>query len=184
MQSKTSTLFLSAALLALIAMYGAGVALAQTETTSTVTETGLSQGDQSRIINLAANMSNRADAAIKRFDAIGTRFDSRIKKLEVEGYNMSTVWPLVQSAKEAVFSASTLVGNMDTDIFAVVESTNPKETWSTTRQNFANIKQDLLRAQDFYQKALTEMKTIVAQGVPQQQAGTSTEATVTTPVMQ
>jgi hypothetical protein len=177
MQSKTiSTLLVSGFALALFC--GASfIALAQT---TPAAQSGLTAEEQTRAINLAANMSNKLDAAILRFETISTRLQSRIIKMETDGYNMALIWPHLSAVNKNMEQARLLMGGMPS-IAELVASENPKAEWAAARGKFLEVKAELQSAKQSLMLTITEMKAAAAKGP---QAGPDGTPAADAPIMQ
>ncbi|GEM_PF-2635183 len=119
----------------------------------------LSERLQERIINLASNVVNRTDAAIKRLDNIAGRIDSRMDKLEAEG--VDTTLPLerfnqgmmsLQSAKDI---QSTLISAS-----SAISSDNPGQSFATLIETYRKIRQDLNVAHQAFTDTVQIMKDL------------------------
>jgi exonuclease VII small subunit len=119
----------------------------------------LSTQMQTRIINLAANISNRMDAALARLDAIVLRIESRTQKLADAGYTVDAILPLIDEAKASLDKARTQLEGIDAHVNKTVSSESPQVEWQKLRQAFTTIKEDLNTAKESLRKAVAEMKT-------------------------
>lgn len=126
-------------------------------------QSGLSAEDQTRAINLVANLTNKLDAAILRFEQISVRIQARIKEMELQGYNMAEAWVKLNAVDQALAGTRVQMTEMDY-IVAIVESENPKEAWATSRLKFIAVKTSLQEIQTALRETITELRTALADG--------------------
>lgn len=189
MQINISQVFVKSSLVAFLAISGAYIALAQTDATSTVeaesemeatttvTETvapqsralerkTLSLQMQNRVLNLAANVSNRGDALVLRFENIMKRMESRAAKLEAQGSDMAEVRIKINEANAALIQAKSELGTIDAKIANVVRGENSRDSWETARGTFMAIKTNILEARRSLKEALEAMKRSASTPAP------------------
>lgn len=106
----------------------------------------LSKGQQDRIINLAANVSNRMEASIKRLSNIAERLESRINKMKAEGKNIGEAEASLQQARLRISEAQLKIGGIDSDTYAFVTSEKPKETWLGLKETYKETREFISQA--------------------------------------
>lgn len=99
----------------------------------------LSPVAQTRITNLAANMSNRLDAHARRLDNVLTRLGSRIEKVAAEGKNVDTAQAALTTARAELAKANTSLSDIDDGVSSFVGSDNPRASWQSLRATYTNI---------------------------------------------
>jgi len=128
------------------------------ERRTTLTETA-----QKRVINLAANISNRIDATIARLTNIATRLESRIEKLKNIGVNTAAAEEELATANELLTSIAERMANIDSDVYKSITSETPRESWQTIRAFLVEIKNDLMSAKAALRATVAALKNAVAE---------------------
>ncbi len=144
-----------------------------TTTQETPSQAVLSPTTEKRLINLAANISNRLDGLNMRLRQIAGRVDQRIEKQAEAGYNVDAARASLQTAYAELDAASKELKHIDQDVYRTFRSLNPKEGWREVRATY-------LRARDNIQAAHRQLKTSVAllkAATPATAAATSTATT-------
>lgn len=111
-----------------------------------------------RIQNLAGNMTARMNAAASRFVIITDRLETRIEKLEMQGYPTGDAFEIVLSARRELRKAQDAIGNFDTLIQQVSFVDSPKESFKAARTEFTTAKNSLLETHRLLREAVTELK--------------------------
>jgi len=128
--------------------------------------TMLAERTQSRVKNLAANISNRVEAAIGRLDQIITRMEARMDLLEEQGVDVDDARAELENAKEALQNATDAIASIDTDVETVIGSEDPQAAWSSVRTVFTTVKSELQIAQTALKSSLALLKqAVVAAGL-------------------
>jgi len=144
---------------------------------------------QERVTNLAANISNRMDAAATRFGQIIDRLNSRITKLSAQGVDTTEAAGHVADAQAHLDAATTVLADIDTTIAAVTSSENPREAWVTAKSTYQGARASLHAAQQSLRAAVAALKlavqtsatnTGVSDAVQNDNADANEEATSTT----
>lgn len=161
MQSKKITaLFISTLVLA---VFSSLFFTAFAQEPASTNENPLTADEQTRVVNLAANMSNKIDAATYRFEEISARVFSRVKKMEAEQYDMGLVWPHLQASAASIENIKAQMQGMD--FFAVViQSEDPAAAWTETREKYLAAAVELGKVKQSLQSAVTEMKASLLKG--------------------
>lgn len=105
----------------------------------------LQERAQTRILNLAANLSNRMDAAIRRFESISSRLASRIDTMEAAGSDVSAARTQLTQAEQELERARTILSTIDNDVIQFVSSENPQANWLRVRNVYTDAR-DTLKA--------------------------------------
>lgn len=132
---------------------------------------------QTRLTNLAANISNRLDAYLRRFDNVATRLNSRMTKMEAEGKDVAAARATLASAETQLATARQTLASIDRDVAAFVGSDNPREAWARVKTTYTTSYTALAAAH-------ADLKTVVtllsdAGTIPPAETATSTVDTVT-----
>ena len=117
-------------------------AFAQTEPN---TQT-LSPQQQERVINLAANMTNRMEAMVKRMQQINGRIQSRAEQVNDQPEAMERVMKGVSAINSLLNEANRFLASIDSDIHAVATAEAPGKQWQSVRAQYLDIKQKLRKA--------------------------------------
>lgn len=107
--------------------------------------TSLTEAQQARVTNLAANISNRLDATVARLENISTRIESRIAILEGNGQDQSSAKETLAAASNALANATESLALIDTQVTAVATSNEPRAAWVGLKAQYADV-QNQLRA--------------------------------------
>jgi exonuclease VII small subunit len=110
---------------------------------------------QQRVLNLAANLSNRFDAASNRLLAIVTRLESRIVKLNNANFDTTAASEELRVAAKHIAAALTTLGNIDKQVNDATTSTEPQNKWRGVFQSYKEAAISLRAAQ-------TSLKQVVA----------------------
>lgn len=118
----------------------------------------LSDRVQQRIINLAANMSNRIDSANERLQTIADRLQSRINKMSTEGLNVQIAQQHLNDAQQKLLQSAQTMSTIDSDVAGMVSSENPRATWQQVRNTFVQAAQHLLASRDSLRQSIAALK--------------------------
>ena len=133
---------------------------------------------QTRIINLAANISNRIDASIRRLTNIADRLESRMRKLDARGIDTTDAATHVAQARQTLARLTERMSSIDQAVYDSVTSQTPRDTWQQVKPIFQNAATDLPSAHAALRAAVAAL-----QAAPARQTETSTstdEHTLTT----
>lgn len=133
----------------------------------------LQKKSQTRIINLAANISNRFDGIIYRLENISGRLNTRIEKQTAAGYDVSAARASLQNANNALKDAKKQMDGIDEAVIGAIGSTDPRREWEDVRTRFTSTR-------DSIKIAYTELKNTVANIKNAPRASQSTPAATTT----
>lgn len=140
-----------------------------------VTEPTLQKIAQTRLTNLAANMSNRMDSAVKRLQNVTDRLNSRLTKMESEGKNMSAAKTELENATRALAEAKDNLATIDMEVNAFIGSATPRENWQNVKNTYAATRASIMSAHTSILKTIELAKS--AGTVPAPEAATSTTST-------
>jgi hypothetical protein len=118
---------------------------------------------QERITNLAANISNRMDAAVVRLTQIIDRLTARTAELESKGVDTDEAEGHIAAAKTAVDAAALLISDIDEEMAAATGSESPRENWTAARETFIGVKAELMKARESLRAAVASLKAAVAE---------------------
>ncbi|MFM2424275.1 MAG: hypothetical protein RLZZ70_666 [Candidatus Parcubacteria bacterium] len=116
-----------------------------TEPASTPGEvrTTLPRTAQMRIMNLAANISNRFDASVRRLTNIQTRLESRAAKLDSEGLNTAPAREKLAEATSHIDEAAKDLATIDTAVALFVGSETPRDRWQILKETYRGIAEEI-----------------------------------------
>ena len=98
--------------------------------------TALTQIRQTRITNLAANISNRMDAAVMRLSTISQRLEQRIIKMEELGIETSLAKEKLASANKTLVDARLKLSDIDSLVNGATYSIEPRSDWLTVKERY------------------------------------------------
>lgn len=124
-----------------------------------VRQSALTERTQERIINLAANVSNKTEGAIERIDNIANRFESRIEKLEATGTDTTEARTHLNDAYFSIHKAIDTLSNIDVIVDNVVYSENPRATWITAKSTYQTTKAHLTVAHESLRLTLEALRS-------------------------
>ncbi len=142
---------------------------------------------QQRITNLAANISNRMDAAIARLNQIAGRLEVRIDQLEAAGVDVTEAEAELNKATESLERAAGTISDIDAIMADVTGSESPAQMWQTGRDTFVVVKSDLQSAREALRASVAALKQAAGEAglqaggssaVRQDEAGTPEAAEV------
>ena len=117
---------------------------------------------QKRIINLAANISNRIDASVTRLENIATRLNRRIGKLENEGVDTTAAKAELEAAHATLATIKADMSTIDALVYGSVTSESPREDWQNVKAQYRKTRTDLLTAQNQLRASVAALKAAVA----------------------
>ena len=137
----------------------------------------LSPVAQTRIRNLAANLSNREDAAVRRLENVSARLDSRLKIFEGNGMDMSSARTHLTEATAALATAKQNLDGIDAAVNTFVGSSNPREYWTTLKGTYSDTATTIQAAYDALVLALAQAENPGMQTPTEAATTTSTTST-------
>lgn len=149
------------------------------ETVSPKDQSVLSARTQKRIINLAANISNRLDGISDRMTQIAGRLEKRIEKQSSEGYDVTAAKNSLGSAKRALETARKDLSTIDRKVLAAVGSPDPKTGWKDVRATYIIARDNIRIAHTELRNTIGNLKSATLPPA-QAETATSTESNETT----
>lgn len=119
----------------------------------------LSQRAQDRIINLAANISNRIDAVITRLQNIADRIASRITKLGDSDVDTITAASALASAQISLDAAKAAMLIIDTEVVTAVGSADVRMAWQSVTSIYTTARNHLGTAHTEIRAAAEALQT-------------------------
>jgi len=119
----------------------------------------LSATAQTRITNLAANISNREDATVRRIQNVTTRLESRLATMKAAGKDVLTAESKVTDAKTNLGLAKSSLNTIDKAVATFVGSSNPKESWNNLKSIYITINTNIKAAYEALKDAVTAAET-------------------------
>lgn len=138
-----------------------------------IAEPTLQRVAQTRLTNLAANMSNRMDGAVARLQNVTDRLNSRLTKMEAEGKNVTPAREELAIAQGKLDEAKRSLATIDTEVNAFVGSATPRENWINLKNTYLNTRAIIIAA---HQSILATINLAQNTGTPVTDA-TSTATT-------
>ncbi len=142
----------------------------------------LSEVRQQRIINLAANISNRMDAAVNRLFNIISRIESRIQKLSLNGVDTSAAQDSLQEASRTLAEARALLRDIDTLVYEATTNEGAYGKWEDLRTRYQTIASLIRGTQTSLRETIANLKEapIQTEIAPENQSAVSTPDSSTT----
>lgn len=138
----------------------------------------LTTQEQTRIINLAANISNQLDAVGMRLSDIATRLERRISKTDSNRFNTPAAEAALIEARSALRLASAILHDIDQAVFDATTAANPAAAWLSVKTKYQSARTELLEAKTALQAATVHL------AMPRPAApATSTTTASTTPTI-
>ncbi len=103
----------------------------------------LTTAAQVRLTNLAANVSNRLDAYVRRIANVTNRLDSRAAKLADSGLDVSAAKQKITTARNEIEKAQISLNNIDTIVHNFVQSENPQTYWPSLKTTYQNAQTNI-----------------------------------------
>lgn len=138
--------------------------------------TALGAAAQARLTNLAANVSNRMDAYVRRISNVTDRLESRAGKMEAAGMDTQAARNKIAEARTELERAHTTLTTIDAAVAGFVGSENPRAQWQQVKATYTTARDTIKAAHRATIEALLLLKTA---GTPAPTATTS-EATTNT----
>jgi len=113
---------------------------------------------QERILNLAANMSNRMEAAITRIENISIRLESRISKLSAQGIDTAEAELQLAGAKLSIEAATESIAEIDELVTSMVMGEAARKGWIEVRKTFLTTRDHLRTAQAELRASVAALK--------------------------
>jgi GTP1/Obg family GTP-binding protein len=130
---------------------------------------------QTRLVNLAANMSNRMDSAVARLQNVTDRLNSRLTKMSSEGIDVTAATAELSLAQTKLDEAKRNLANIDTEVNAFVGSATPRENWQNLKNTYLGTRAAIVAAHQNILATINLAKNSTAAPLP-----TASTTTVTT----
>jgi len=117
-----------------------------------------SKEKQQRILNLAANISNRQEAVIKRHQQILSRLESRQEKLAEQNFNTKNSETAFKQIKQNLENTKNHLKNIDNLVYEMVSAPNPKENWLKIKTLFQKTATEITKNQTDLKNLLSLLK--------------------------
>lgn len=143
-------------------------------------EPALSERQQERITNLAANISNRMDATVVRLKQINQRVASRADKVEGFEEVMANVKTNTAQVNSILGQTEGILSEMDNHITAVVGSQEPRERWWQVRTYYLDAKDNLREAHELLGLSVLMLKEPATYSVNIPETATTSPTAATT----
>ena len=111
-------------------------------------ESALPAAAQARIKDLAANISNKQDAMVRRLINVTTRLESRLTIMETNGSNVIAARNNLNEAKASLTKAQESLNTIDKAVTNFIGSATPRESWSSLKLTYADINKNIRVAYD------------------------------------
>lgn len=128
---------------------------------SSVPETELPEAKRKRVINLAANMSNRIEAAARRLGNIAGRLETRLYKIETETIDLDEALLYVAEAQQGTTDVFNTMEKIDEAVFASVTSETPRASWQEVKKIYQVAQSDLDAAKQALETAIVLTKEAI-----------------------
>jgi DNA repair exonuclease SbcCD ATPase subunit len=122
----------------------------------------LNERAQERLINLAANISNRFDATISRLRNISDRLESRANKLAATGQDVTAAQADIANARAQLDEAFTAMSTIDERVLAVAGASDARAAWQDLRAVYEQVRFQLVAARGNLQTAISLLRNPVA----------------------
>jgi hypothetical protein len=132
------------------------------QTTRAENRTQLEARAQTRILNLAANMSNRMEAILTRLQNITDRIETRIVKLNELGVDTTEAGAALASAQLSIDAAMAEIANIDTEVSNAIGSEDVRTSWNEVKEIYRRIHDHILTARTELRATVAALKSAVS----------------------
>ncbi len=101
---------------------------------------------QTRLLNLAANMSNRMEGVVKRLQNVADRLASRLTKMEAQGNDVTSARAELALAQQKINEANQNLTTIDTEVNAFIGSATPRENWQNLKTTYLHTRTAIIAA--------------------------------------
>jgi Mg2+ and Co2+ transporter CorA len=134
----------------------------------------LTAAAQTRLTNLAANVSNRLDAYVRRITNVTDRLESRANKMGENGLDVSAARAKIAEARTELEKARQSLANIDTAVNNFVKSENPRTYWQQVKATYISAREAIKAAHRATVETLLLLKTASAPAPTASSTTTST----------
>ena len=137
----------------------------------------LKQTTQKRIVNLAANISNRFDAIIWRFENISSRLQKRIDAEKAAGRNVDAAQASLNAANDALTTAKRDMDGIDGAVYDAVTSKDPKGDWQKVKDRYLDARTAIKTAHQELKNTVADIKsgTVTPEAQPTSSSTSNTQ---------
>lgn len=115
-----------------------------------------------RIKNLLGNIKRRMSAAIERIGNIADRMESRIKKLEERGINVTGSLQFIDEARGELREASAIINSTtDAEVDTVIDSDKPRDAFISIKERIRKAAGHIRKAHQTLREAIAVLKEAV-----------------------
>jgi hypothetical protein len=116
------------------------------------------QGAPDRITILVNNMTGRMTAATGRMTIIANRLETRIAKLEQQGYPIVESVTLLVQARQSLAKTNESVQKFSTIAETISTSNSPKQSFAEVREAFGTARTNVLETHRLLREVVTKLK--------------------------
>lgn len=121
-------------------------------------EVALTPARQQRIINLAANVSNRIESTIARLEQINARIETRIGKFDQSEVDVSFAEENLDITNYLLYQAKQSMSSIDNDVSAAVTSATPIANWTSVKETFITAENHLQTAHQLISESVVSLQ--------------------------
>jgi hypothetical protein len=136
----------------------------------------LSPTAQTRLTNLAANVSNSLDGYVWRLENVTNRLTARIAKEEAAGKNMSVAKSALETATNELNTAKAELATIDSEVARFIGSENPRQAWLEVRATYQTAYTAITTAHTATLQAIRAVRQSGLIVPVEPEVGTSTDA--------
>ncbi len=133
----------------------------------------LTENIQNRIINLGQNVTLRLASAIKRFENIIARIDSRIVKLKAEGFDTTSAESKLIEAKSSLTDTKNILNSIGS-VRNAISGETPRDSFQIIRAQLIAVRDGLKNTHALLRETIPLLKSDNAQNVTETVEETST----------
>lgn len=128
----------------------------------------LTEAQQTRIVNLSANISNRMEAAINRAEQIARRVQERIDVLSAQNINTAGAQAQLEEARFSLEDAHLTITDIDASVSEIAYSESPRDAWVSTKAIYVQTAESITNTFIALKSATNALSELTAQ--PQEEA--------------
>lgn len=133
---------------------------------------------QTRITNLAANMSNRMEAVTNRMQNVVNRLQSRLDIMDSQGFNTSSARTELAIAQNHIMTAGATLASVDAQVATFVGSESPRNAWNNLKTTYTTAG-DSLRAAHLALRGTIAAAKVARTSASDISSASSTETNIT-----
>ncbi len=137
-------------------------------------QAALNDRQQERLRNLAANVSNRMEAAIARLENIADRLEERLFLLADDGVDTAAANLELSQTFTLLNQARNELSSIDQAVNAFVSSEQPRTVWPSVRDNYIASRENIVAARTALRAAVQNAQRAAAGNRPTSSAQPST----------